>query len=78
MWVASMRIHGAMAFTFTTLLLGFIGLDLVILGGMGALLKITAIDFVICAFSAWYVMAGVIYTQVFGKGILPMGSPWLK
>lgn len=32
MWYASLRIRGAMAFAFTTLLLGFIGLDLVVFG----------------------------------------------
>jgi hypothetical protein len=78
MWVGSMKIHGAMAFTFTTLLLGFIGLDLVILGGMKGLLTITAIDLIVSALAAWYVMAAVIYSQVFGKAILPVGQPWLK
>lgn len=32
MWYATLRIRGAMAFAFTTLLLGFIGLDLVVFG----------------------------------------------
>lgn len=78
MWVGSLRVHGAMAFTFTTLLLGFIGLDLVILGGMKGLLTITAIDLILCAFAAWYMMASAIYAQLFGKVVLPVGQPWLK
>jgi succinate-acetate transporter protein len=78
MWYASLRIHGAMAFTFTTLLLGFIGLDLVFLAGMKSLLTITAIDLIICALAAWYMMAHVIYKDVFGRDILPVGKPWVS
>ena len=79
MWIAAMRIHSAMALTFTTLLLGFIGLDLVFLAGMKAsLLKITAIDLFICAGLALYMMAAAIYAQVYERPILPVGRPWLK
>ncbi len=79
MWVAAMRIHTAMALTFTTLLLGFIGLDLVFLAGMKAqLLTITTIDLFICAGLALYMMAAAIYAQVFGRPILPVGKPWLN
>lgn len=77
MWCASLKIHGAMAFTFTTLLLGFIGLDLVFLGGLKGVMTWTAIDLIACALSAWYMMAGIIFTQVFGKPVLPMGKAWL-
>ncbi|GBC59093.1 hypothetical protein DENIS_0023 [Desulfonema ishimotonii] len=77
MWVASLRVHGMMAFTFTTLLIGFIGLDLVFLAGMKSILKITALDLIICALSAWYMMAHVIFMQVFGRDVLPVGKPWL-
>jgi len=38
MWVAAIRIHTAMALTFTTLIFGFVGLDLVFLAGMKNLL----------------------------------------
>ena len=78
MWVGAMKIHGAMALTFTTLLIGFIGLDLVILGGMKGLLKAVAWELIFCALCAWYMMAAVIYAQVFGKSVLPVGQPWLK
>jgi len=77
MWIASMRVHGMMAFTFTTLILGFIGLDLVFLAGMKSILTITAIDLVVCALSAWYMMAHVIFMQVFGRDVLPVGKPWI-
>lgn len=77
MWCASLKIHGAMAFTFTTLLLGFIGLDLVFLCELKGVMTLTAIDLIVCALSAWYMMAGIIFTQVFGKPVLPMGKAWL-
>ena len=76
MWVGAMRIHGAMATTFTLLLMGFIGLDLVHFG-FPALLKPTAIVLIFCALMAWYMMAAAIYAQVFGKEILPLGKPWI-
>ncbi|PID73411.1 MAG: hypothetical protein CSB33_04045 [Desulfobacterales bacterium] len=78
LWVAALRIHGMMAFTFTTLLIGFVGLDLVFLAGAKGLLAITALDLVVCALSAWYMMAHVIYLDTFGKDILPVFQPWLK
>lgn len=78
MWVAALRVHGMMAFTFTTLVMGFIGLDLVFLAGAKALLKPTAIILIICALSAWYMMAHVIFMDVFGRDVLPVGKPWLS
>jgi len=65
MWVAALRISWMMAFTFTTLLLGFIGLDLVFLCGMKEILPVAAIDLIICALSAWYMMAHLIFLLSF-------------
>jgi len=31
-----------------------------------------------CALAAWYMMAHVIYAQIFGRNILPVGPPWIK
>lgn len=76
LWIGSLRIHLAMAVTFTTLLIGFIGLDIFFLGGESkAVLTFTAWDLVICALAAWYMMAHVIFLQVFEKNILPVGAP---
>ncbi len=75
MWIGSFAIHMAMFFTFLTLLLGFIGLDLVFLAGMKNLLTITAWDLVLCALLAWYMMAHAIFLQVFGRNVLPVGGP---
>jgi uncharacterized protein len=76
MWVGAMRIHGAMASTFTLLLIGFIGLDLAHFG-FPELTKPTAVVLILCALNAWYMMASVIYNQVFGREMLPLGKPWI-
>lgn len=75
MWIGSMRVHVAMFLTFTTLLLGFIGLDLVFLAGMKGILQMTAIDLIVCALLAWYMMAAAIFGQLFGRPVLPVGKP---
>lgn len=77
LWVASLRIHGAMAFTFTTLLAGFILLDL---GHFGfpILNTVACYVLIVCALSAWYMMAGIILNDAAGKPILKMGKPWVK
>ncbi|MBI9077776.1 MAG: acetate uptake transporter [Desulfatibacillum sp.] len=77
MWVAAMRIHAAMAITFTLLLIGFVLLDLAHFG-FPALTKLAAYDLILCALAAWYMMASIIYTQVFGQTILPLGKPWIN
>jgi uncharacterized protein len=77
MWVAALRVSGMMAFTFTTVVLGFIGLDLVFLAGIESLLTVAAWDLIICSLSAWYMMAHIIFKQVFGKDVLPVGKPWI-
>lgn len=75
MFIGSFAVHFAMFLTFLTLLLGFIGLDLVFIADMKSVLTITAIDLVICALLALYMMAHVIFLQVFGRNVLPVGSP---
>jgi hypothetical protein len=75
MLVASLGVHLAMTLTFVTLELGFIGLDLVFLKGMKSVLTITAIDLIVCASLAFYMMGHVILLQTFGRDILPVGKP---
>jgi succinate-acetate transporter protein len=77
MWIPAMRIHGAMAITFTLLLIGFILLDLAHFG-YPDLTKVAGYELMLCAASALYMMAHVIYAQVFGRNVLPVGKPWLK
>ena len=75
MWIASFGVHMAMMLTFLTLLLGFIGLDMVFIAGMKGVLFITAVDLIACALLALYMMAHVIFAQVFGRDVLPVGKP---
>lgn len=77
MWFAALRIHGAMASTFTLLLIGFIGLDLVHFG-FPALKTPTSLVLILCALNAWYMMAAAIYAQVFDRQVLPLGKPWIS
>jgi len=78
MFIASFAVHTAMVFTFATLVLGFIGLDLEVLAGMGSIKQIVAFDLILCALGAFYMMAHVIFMQVFGRDVLPVGKPWVK
>jgi uncharacterized protein len=77
LWIASWRVNTAMALTFSTLLIGFILLDL---GHFGfPVLNIVAgYELIICALLAWYMMAGAIINDLAGKTVLPMGSKWVK
>jgi len=77
MWIPAMRVHGAMAVTFTLLLIGFILLDLAHFGFPG-LTKVAGYELMLCATAALYMMAHVIYAQVFGYDVLPVGEPWIK
>jgi succinate-acetate transporter protein len=76
MWVAAMRIHAAMASTFTLLLLGFVLLDLAHFGYPQLTVPAAGV-LIACALNAWYMMAHVIFLQVFGRDILPVGKPWI-
>ncbi len=78
MFVGSLAIHTAMIFTFGTLILGFIGLDLEVLAGMTWLKPLVSYDLILCALGAYYMMAHVIFLQVFGRDVLPVGKPWVK
>jgi hypothetical protein len=75
MFIGSLAVHLAMTLTFLTLLLGFIGLDLVFLLGMKSVLTITAWDLIACALLALYMMAHAVFLQVYGRNILPVGPP---
>ena len=76
-WIGSLFIHGAMAFTFSTLMIGFILLDLGHLG-FPDLNVIAAYVLIICALGAWYMMAIIILNDLTGKELLKSGKPWLK
>ena len=76
-WIGSLYIHSAMATTFTTLMIGFILLDLGHLG-FPQLNTIAAYVLIICALCAWYMMATIILNDLTGKELLKSGKAWLK
>lgn len=71
--IASFRVHTAMTFTFATLLIGFIFLDLAHFG-FPQLTKFAAVDLIICAGAAWYMMAAIIINDLAGKTVIPLGK----
>lgn len=77
LWVGSMRIHGALALTFTLLLGGFVLLDLAHFG-YPELTVVAGYELMATAAMAWYIMAHLIFLDVFGRDVLPVGKPWIK
>lgn len=77
LWIGSWFINGAMAFTFTTLLIGFILLDI---GHFGFPMfnVIAGYELIICALAAWYMMAAIVINDVAGRPILKTGRPWIQ
>ncbi len=76
LWIGSLRIHGAMALTFTLLLIGFVLLDL------GHFVnpvfnKVAGYELMLCALSAWYMMARIILSDLCGRDVLPAGRAWV-
>lgn len=76
-FIGSLFIHTAMAFTFTTLTIGFILLDVAHFG-FPEVTPVAAIILIICAFSAWYMMAAIVINDVAGREILKVGKPLIK
>lgn len=77
LWIGSLRIHGAMALTFTLLLIGFILLDL---GHFGfpSMMVVAGYELMACALAAWYMMARIILNDLAGREVLPAGRPWIR
>ncbi|WP_057461893.1 GPR1/FUN34/YaaH family transporter [Pseudovibrio sp. POLY-S9] len=77
MFYGALHIHTAEASIFGSLLLGFI---LLVLGHFGPAVfnVIAGYVLILCSFCAWYVMAHIIYKDVCGRDVLPVGSPILQ
>ncbi|MFV0290917.1 MAG: acetate uptake transporter [Mangrovibacterium sp.] len=77
LWIGSMFIHAAMAWTFTTLLAGFI---LLVLGHFVAPMfnVVAGYVLIVCALVAWYMMATIVINQVAGREVLKNGKAWIK
>lgn len=76
LWIGAMRIHNAMALTFTMLLGGFVLLDLAHFG-YPELTVVAGYELMATAAMAWYMMAHLIFKDLFGRDVLPVGKPWL-
>lgn len=76
LWVGSLRISKAMAGCFTTLMIGLVLLDLAHFG-YPDLTVLAGWDLLVCALLAWYMMAHVIFADLFGRDVLPVGGPIL-
>lgn len=76
MFIASLRVHKAMAITFGLLLIGFILLVLGLLGNP-VFIKVAGYELIFCALMAWYMMAAIIINDLAGKTILPTGKAFL-
>ena len=74
--VASIKISKAMFLTFVTLTVGFIFLDLEHFGFGDYFTILAGWDLIACAGLAWYMMAHVIYLDLFGRDVLPVGKPF--
>lgn len=70
------RASGGHSLLFVTLFLGFIFLDLGHLGGGEMWITVAAVDLVVCALTALYIMASVVLSDFGWK--LPLGKGWLK
>lgn len=77
LWIASIKVSKAMFFTFTTLIIGFVCLDLENFGYGADLAKTAGWVLIACALGAWYMMASAIYKDLFGRDVLPVGRPLL-
>lgn len=75
-WVGSLFISKAMFFTFTTLLLGFILLDF---GHFGfpEMNVVAGYVLIVCALSAWYMMASILLNELSERDLLKVGSPFI-
>ncbi len=76
-WFGSMFVHTAMATTFTSVIIGFVLLDLAHFG-FPMLTKVAAVVLIFCALNAWYMMAAIIINDLAGREFLKVGKPWIK
>ena len=77
MTIGALRINAALGLTFVTLLIGFVLLDLAHFG-YSALTPVAGYELMVCAGLALYVMAHVVFADVFGRDVLPVGRPLIR
>ncbi len=74
--MGAVRQSGALGFLFLTLLIGFALLSVGNLTGSTIWNKVAAVDLIICALTAFYILAHIILGPM--KVALPVGKPWVK
>jgi len=75
-FIGALKQNSAIAWVFLTLLIGFILLDIGhLVPGAGVFNKIAAVELIVCALLAWYLMAHVILTPL--KIKIPAGKAWI-
>ena len=77
LWIGSMRTNNVLAWTFTLLVIGFVLLDLAHFG-FPYLTKYAGYELIVCALGAWYVMAHLIFMDLYGRDVLPVGKAWIS
>jgi hypothetical protein len=76
-FIGAMKQNGALSWVFLTLLVGFILLDIGhLVPGAAVFNRIAAVELIICACTAWYLMAHVILSPL--KINVPAGAAWIK
>jgi uncharacterized protein len=76
-FIGSMKQNSAIAWVFLTLFIGFVLLDVGhLVPGAAVFNKIAAVELIVCALIAWYLMAHVILTPL--KINVPAGKAWVK
>ena len=77
MTIGALRISAALGLTFITLLAGFVLLVCAHFGHAW-LTPVAGYELMLCAGLALYVMAHVVFADVFGRDVLPVGKPLLR
>jgi hypothetical protein len=75
MTVGALRISKAMTVAFVTLMIGLVLLDIEHFGGSEQLAVVAAWALVVCVASVWYMMAHIVFHDLFGRDVLPVGKP---
>jgi succinate-acetate transporter protein len=76
LWICALRVSGAHALLFTLLMIGFVLLDLAHFG-YPQLTVVAGYELMATAAMAWYVMAHIIFADVFKRDVLPLGKSWI-
>jgi succinate-acetate transporter protein len=76
--IGSLGTNKALFWVFVLLLAGFIFLDIShLVPGMKVFTRVAGWDLIICAAGAEYIMFHIIFAQMFGRDVLPVGAPYV-